>query len=66
MPIRLLGISTSHVVKTDAGRQLSLLDSRDYEKLERLDKAMDSIRERFGADAVKRASFLESPKKRDV
>lgn len=66
MPIRLLGISTSHVVKTDAGRQLSLLDSRDYEKLERLDKAMDSIRERFGADAVKRASFLESPKKRNV
>lgn len=57
-PIRLLGISTSRVKRAADGRQLSLLDGGDYERLERLDKAMDSIRERFGTDAVKRASFL--------
>ena len=61
MPIRLLGISTSRVTKAGDGRQLSLFDDSDHEKLERLDRAMDSIRERFGADAVKRASFLDDP-----
>lgn len=58
MPIRLLGIQTSHVSKAGDGRQLSLFDNENYEKLEKLDKAMDSIREKFGTGAVKRASFL--------
>lgn len=61
-PIRLLGVSTSHVKRAADGRQMSLLDNEDYEKLEKLDKAMDSIRERFGTDAVKRASFLKQDK----
>ena len=44
-------------------RQLSLFDDTDYEKLEKLDRAMDSIRERFGPDAVRRASFLKPEEK---
>ena len=40
------------------GRQMKLFDDTDYEKLERLDKAMDSIRNRFGSNAVMRASAM--------
>ena len=58
-PIRLLGVSTK-VASADGGRQMSLFDNTDYEKLERLDKAMDSIKGKFGAGAIKRASALEN------
>lgn len=59
-PIRLLGISTSRI-REEKSRQMNIFDQTDYERLERLDKAMDSIRSRFGAGAVKRASFVERP-----
>ena len=58
-PIRLLGVQTGKVTREGENRQLSLFDDTDYEKLEKLDRAMDSIRERFGSDAVRRASFLK-------
>lgn len=61
-PIRLIGIQTGKVTKDGDNRQMSLFDDTDYEKLERLDRAMDSIREKFGADAVQRASFLQQGK----
>lgn len=60
-PIRLLGIQTSHISSINTPRQMSLFDSDCYEKYEKLDKAMDSIREKYGWDAIKRASFLENP-----
>lgn len=59
IPIRHLGIHMSHVTSGDS-RQSSLFERRDYEKLEQLDKAVDLIRNRFGNDAIQRASFLES------
>ena len=58
-PIRLLGIQTGKVTEEDGGRQMSLFDNTNYEKLEKLDKAVDSIRQRFGVDSIKRASFVE-------
>ena len=58
-PVRLLGIQTSHIKKMSDGVQLSLFDDKNMEKLEKLDRAMDSIREKYGSDAVRRASFLE-------
>lgn len=61
-PIRLLGVSTTKVSKEDSGRQMSLFDHTDYEKLEKLDKAMDSIKSRFGKGAVMRASSLKEEK----
>lgn len=59
-PIRLLGIRTSKVIKGEANRQLSLFDGTDYEKLEKLDKALDSIREKYGEGAIRRASLMPS------
>lgn len=57
VPIRHLGIHTSHVTNEDF-RQLNLFDVIDYTKLQDMDKAVDEIRKRFGLDSVKRASFI--------
>lgn len=64
-PIRLLGVQTGKVTREGENRQLSLFDDTDYEKLEKLDRAMDSIRERFGSDAVRRASYLKPDTKKE-
>jgi len=61
-PIRLLGIHTSRI-KEEGTRQMNIFDKTDYEKLEKLDRAVDQIRSRFGMDSVKRASFLTPPKR---
>ena len=57
-PIRHLGVHTGRVNGADSGRQLSLFDEIDYEKLSRMDETVDEIRKRFGTDAVMRALFL--------
>lgn len=61
-PIRHLGIQTSGVHEESEARQMSLFDALDYEKHEKMDKAIDKIRERFGQDAIKRAVFAEHEK----
>ena len=61
LPIRHLGIHTGRIQDGNVMRQMELFDTRDYGKLERLDRAVDTIRRRYGMDAVKRAVFLESP-----
>ena len=50
------------VIALQEGRQMSLFDTTDYEKQEKADAAMDAIREKFGAGAIKRAAFLKSGK----
>lgn len=62
MPIRHLGVHTGKVSKQVSARQMSLFDTVDYEKLEKLDRAVDYIRERFGVDSIQRASFLGQEK----
>ena len=47
----------------EESRQISLFDTTDYEKQEKADAAMDAIRERFGAGAIKRAAFLKPAEK---
>lgn len=59
-PLRLLGIQTTKIREQEAGRQLNFFDKTDYEKLERLDAAVDKIRGKFGNDVVKRAAFMEN------
>ena len=57
-PIRHLGVHTGRVSGADCGRQLMFFQEIDYEKLSRMDQTVDEIRNRFGADAVMRAVFL--------
>lgn len=59
-PIRHLGIHTSKVTEDDGMRQMNLFDMEKNEKLAKLDRAIDSIRDRYGEDAVMRASFVGS------
>ena len=63
-PIRLLGIRTTKLVSEDVPVQLGLFDydAPISEKQHKLDAALDSIRARYGKDAIKRGSLLDSPK----
>ena len=63
-PIRLLGIRATKLIEEDAPVQLNLFDymAPKSEKQQRLDAALDSIRARYGKDAIKRGSLLDSPK----
>ena len=58
-PIRLLGVSTEKA-PDDAFTQYSLFDTAQNEKLKKLNSAIDTIRDRYGENAVKRARFLDS------
>lgn len=60
-PVRHLGIHTGGARREACGRQMSLFDEIDYEKLALMDRTVDALRQRFGADAVKRAAFLNRP-----
>lgn len=60
-PIRHLGIHSSRVKDGINMRQLDMFDATDYEKLEKMDAAVDRIRGRYGIDSVKRAAFVGSP-----
>ncbi|MFN3649634.1 MAG: DNA polymerase IV [Armatimonadota bacterium] len=51
-PLRLLGFGASNLLRSEA-RQLSLF-SEENARAERLDAALDRIRERFGPEAVRR------------
>lgn len=61
-PLRLLGVSTSHA-STERYEQYNLFDMEKYEKLSKLNNAIDSIRNRYGEDSVKRACFINSETK---
>lgn len=58
-PVRLIGIRTSKI-SDDGYTQMCLFDSGRNRKMEQFEKAVDSIRDKFGIDSVKRASFLNS------
>lgn len=57
-PVRQLGVHTSKV-QENVGRQYSIFDLEKSDKLEKLDKAVDRVREKYGEDAIFRASFLK-------
>lgn len=61
-PIRLLGIRTSKLVPDSEPVQLNLFDysAPVSEKQQKLDTALDSIRQKYGKDAIKRGSLLDS------
>lgn len=61
-PIRLLGVRTAKLSEENEPVQLSLFDDTLVisEKQQKLDAAMDQIRNRYGKDAIKRGSLLDS------
>lgn len=63
-PVRLLGIGTGRLVGKEEGRQLSLFDTSEMEKRQKLDRAMDQIRKRYGDGAVQRASLCRPLEKK--
>ncbi|HCM14154.1 MAG TPA: hypothetical protein DHW85_13350 [Lachnospiraceae bacterium] len=65
-PIRNLGIQTSKVVPVEAERQMSLFGTEQEEKREKLDKAIDSIRNRFGSSAIQRASLVKKEDEKPI
>lgn len=60
-PIRYLGIQGSGLAGKDMPVQGSLFQGEAYEKRRRAEMTVDRIRQRYGADAVKRAAFLDTP-----
>lgn len=56
-PVRLIGLRTSRISE-DRYEQMSLFETEQSRKLKDLEKAVDSIRSRYGIDSIKRASFL--------
>lgn len=56
-PVRLLGIRTSKLSKTGQ-QQMNIFDMAKSEKMQKLDKALDEIRERYGTSAVVRGSKM--------
>ncbi len=59
-PIRQLGVHTNKVKEEESSRQFNLFDAKNYERYTKLDEAIDSIRQRHGVDAMKRATFIDS------
>lgn len=59
-PIRSIGVRGSDLVSADTGIQLSLIENEGkIVKLERLESAIDHLRQRFGNAAIRRAILLE-------
>ncbi|OUQ27211.1 DNA polymerase IV [Lachnoclostridium sp. An131] len=58
-PVRQIGVHASKTEKSRE-RQYPLFGRERQERLERLDRAVDDIRRRYGEDSVMRAAFLKS------
>ncbi len=58
-PIRNMGIQTSKLISDADSRQMNLFSFEKDEKREKLDQAIDKIRNRFGTAAIQRASLVK-------
>lgn len=61
-PLRQLGVQVTRL-QSGGYRQYSLFDVSQYDKLEKLDSTVDSIREKFGEGAIIRAAFVDDPQR---
>ncbi len=64
-PIRNLGVQTSKVVPVATERQMNLFSYELDEKKEKLDQAIDLIRNKFGTTAIQRASLVAQKSSKD-
>ena len=58
-PVRLFGISLSQLSDLDEARQLALFAAEEADKRRRLNKALDTISEKFGNGAIVPGTILE-------
>ena len=66
-PVRLLGIRTSKLVDDEAPEQMNIFDFQEEleqkanknSKHQKLDKALDEIRKKFGEDAITRGTLIK-------
>ncbi len=58
-PLRLLGVSLSHLTR-DGYEQQSFFPNIERERGKKLDKAVDSIRSKFGTDMIVRGTVFQS------
>ncbi|SHH91607.1 DNA polymerase-4 [Sporobacter termitidis DSM 10068] len=56
-PLRQLGVHVARVDR-DGCRQFNIWDGQKYARLEKLDAAVDAIREKFGEESICRACFI--------
>ena len=59
-PLRQLGVQVTQLCE-GGYRQQNLFDGADFARLEKLDTAVDAIREKFGEHSLIRAAFLTGP-----
>jgi DNA polymerase-4 len=58
-PVRLFGISLSQLSDSDETKQLALFAVEEPDKRRRLNKALDTISEKFGDEAIVPGTLLE-------
>jgi DNA polymerase-4 len=63
IPLRLLGVGMSGLIE-HGGYQLDMFDHKDLRQ-SKLNETLDTIRERFGDNAIQRASLTDHPSKLD-
>ena len=61
MAIRLVGVRVDDLAEKNE-QQLSLFADADNEKQDRLDKTIDSLKEKYGYDFIKKGAELNSEK----
>lgn len=61
IPLRNIGVHTSKVKEDDGVQQLDLFQRDKLVRLASVDRAVDSIRCKYGDDSIMRASFLKAP-----
>ena len=57
-PVRLIGVRAGKIQEEDC-YQISLFEDPRAVKMKEMEKTVDAIREKFGTDSIKRASFLK-------
>lgn len=57
-PLRLIGVRSTKITGENYS-QLNLFESEQSRKMKEMEKAVDTIRSKFGTDSIKRASFLK-------
>ena len=57
-PVRLIGLRTARI-QEDSYEQMNLFETEQSRKMKALERAVDAIRDKYGIDSVKRASFLK-------